>query len=168
MKTLAIDPFQKISYHLDFLFGLGTSSALPQNVEIEYSRKTGKIKNFSSNGKLIGTFRTDGGIALTVYGSRLLIMHENFICNCIIPTDEVIPFISEGRSLFVKHVLKCGNNVKTGADVTVIDSNHNVLAVGRSLLSFSYYQNMDYGFNRSLLRGVAVRIREGIKSRIAL
>ena len=164
MKTL-IDPFQKISYHIDFLFGLGTSSALPLDIEIEYSRKTSKIKNFSSNGKLIGTFRTDGGIALTVYGSKLFIKHEKFLQNCVIPIDDVISFISEGRSLFAKHIIKCGQNVKAGSDVTVIDSKHDVIAVGRSLLSFSYFQNMGNEFDRSLLKGVGVRIREGIKSR---
>jgi uncharacterized protein with predicted RNA binding PUA domain len=168
LKDLPINPFQKISYSIDFLFGLGTSSVLPQNIDIEYSRKTGKIKNFSLNGKLIGTFRTDGGIALTVYGSELLIKHEKFIYNCIIPVEDAIPFISEGRSLFVKHVLECGYNVKTGSDVTVIDSKHNILAVGRSLLPFSYYQNIGNEFNRSLLKGVGVRVREGIKSRSTL
>jgi conserved protein with predicted RNA binding PUA domain len=38
--------------------------------------------------------------------------------------------------------------------------------VGRSLLPFSYYQDkIDEISARSLLRGVGVKIREGIKSR---
>ncbi len=166
MKKLLVDPFQKISSHVNFLFGKDVSSVLSKNMEIEYSRKTGRIKNFGLNGKLIGTFRTDGGIALTIHGAGLFLKQENFISNCIIPVDDAVPFVSEGRSLFVKHVLKCGINVKTGSDVALIDSKHDILAVGRSLLPFSYYYNKSYeNFDRSLLRGVGVKIREGIKSR---
>ncbi len=166
MKKLLVNPFQKISSHVNFLFGKEISSVLPKDIEIEYSRKTGRIKNFGLKGKLIGTFRTDGGIALTIYGAKLFLQHENFIPNCIIPFDDAVPFVSEGRSLFVKHVLKCGINVKTGSDVAIIDSKQSVLAIGRSLLPFSYYQNKNYeNSDRSLLRGVGVKIREGIKSR---
>ena len=166
MKKLLVDPYLKISSHINFLFGKEISSVLPKDLEIEYSRKTGRIKNFGLNGNLIGTFRTDGGIALTIYGADLFLKNENFIFNCITPIDDAIPFVSEGRSLFVKHVLTCGTNVKTGSDVAIIDAKQNILAVGRSLLPFSYYQDkIDEISARSLLRGVGVKIREGIKSR---
>ena len=135
-------------------------------MEIEYSKKTGKIKNFGSNGRLIGTFRTDGGIALTIHGADLFLRNKSFTSNCIIPIDDAIPFVSEGRSLFVKHVYKCGNNVKNGSDVAITDPHDNrVLAVGRSLFPFSYYNTRLENPDRSLLRGVGVKIREGIKSR---
>ena len=165
LKHLLVDPIQKISYHIDFLFGKGISSILPTDIEIEYSKKTGKIKNFSLNGKLIGTFRTDGGIALTIYGCKLFLQDKNFYYNCIIPIEDVVPFVSEGRSLFVKHVLECGQNVKTGSEVAILDSNQNVIAVGRSLLSFDFFYGMKNENNRSMIKGVAVKIREGIKSR---
>jgi uncharacterized protein with predicted RNA binding PUA domain len=166
LRKLLLDPFKKISSHIDFLFGLGTSSVLPlMDIEVEYSKKTGRIKNFSLDGKLIGTFRTDGGIALTIYGAGLLLKHGDFLPNCIIPVDDAIPFVSEGRSLFVKHIFKCGTNVKTGSEVAITDSNLNILAVGRSLFPFSYYHDKNYENSRSPLRGVGVKIREGIKSR---
>lgn len=162
-----MDPCQKIFSHIDFLFGSGISSVLPNNLDIEYSKKTGKIKNFGLNGKLIGTFRTDGGIALTIYGASILLAHENFLLNCIIPIEDAIPFVSEGRSLFIKHVVKCGYNVKNGSDVAIIDEKKNVLAVGRSLKPYSfYYQNLNDEFHSlSNLKGVGVKVREGIKSR---
>ena len=165
LKDFLIDPLQKISYQIDFLFGKGISSILPPDIEIEYSKKTGKIKNFSLNGKLIGTFRTDGGIALTIYGSKLFLQNKNFYHNCIIPIEDVVPFVSEGRSLFVKHVLKCGQNVKTGSEVAIINSNQNVIAVGRSLLPCHFFYSRNNENNRSMIKGVAVKIREGIKSR---
>jgi uncharacterized protein with predicted RNA binding PUA domain len=165
LKDLLVDPLQKISYRIDFLFGNGISSILPSDIEIEYSRKTGKMKNFSLNGKLIGTFRTDGGIALTIHGSELFLQNKNFLHNCIFPIEDVVPFVSEGRSLFVKHVLKCGQNVKTGSEVAIINSNQNVVAVGRSLLPCYFFYNTNYENNKSVIKGVAVKIREGIKSR---
>jgi uncharacterized protein with predicted RNA binding PUA domain len=165
LKDFLIDPLQKISYQIDFLFGKGISSILPPDIEIEYSKKTGKIKNFSLNGKLIGTFRSDGGIALTIYGSKLFLQNKNFYHNCIIPIEDVVPFVSEGRSLFVKHVLKCGQNVKTGSEVAILNSNQNVIAVGRSLLPCHFFYSRNNENNRSMIKGVAVKIREGIKSR---
>ena len=138
MQKLFLDPYQKICSHVDFLFGRDTSSILPNDLELEYSRKTGKIKSFSINGKLIGTFRTDGGIALTINGANLFLKQKEYLSNCVIPIEEAIPFVSEGRSLFVKHVLRCGENVRSGSDVAVIDKNQSVLAVCRSLLPFSY------------------------------
>lgn len=154
---------------MDFLFGRDISSILPKDLELEYSRKTGKIKSFSLDGKLIGTFRTDGGIALTINGANLFLKQKGYLSNCVIPIEDAIPFVSEGRSLFVKHVLRCGENVRSGSDVAVIDKNESVLAVGRSLLPFSYYsQSIDDIANHqrsSMIRGIGVKIREGIKSR---
>ena len=154
---------------MDFLFGRDISSILPKDLDLEYSRKTGKIKSFSIDGKLIGTFRIDGGIALTIDGAKLFLKQEGYKSNCVLPIDDAIPFVSEGRSLFVKHVLKCGDNVKSGSDVAVIDKNQSVIAVGRSLLPFSYYlQSLDDLTDNnmgSLIRGIGIKIREGIKSR---
>ncbi len=162
---MLINPFQKISSHVNFLFGQQISSVLPEYIDVEYSKKTGRIKNFGSNGKLIGTFKTDGGIALTIYGAELFLKHPNFLFNCVVPIDDAIPFVSEGRSLFVKHVHKCGFNVRIGSEVAVINSKQDILAVGRSLFPFSYYHDKNYENSGSSLRGVGVKIREGIKSR---
>lgn len=170
MKQLFVNPYQKICSHVDFVFGRGISSSLSENIEIEYSKKTGKIKSFSIDGKLVGTFRTDGGIALTIYGATLFLTNKQFLENCIIPIEDAIPFVSEGRSLFVKHVLHCGSSVKCGSDVAVIDEHETVLAVGRSLLPYNYYNQACSTRDSRLnglyqIRGIGVKIREGIKSR---
>jgi uncharacterized protein with predicted RNA binding PUA domain len=123
----------------------------------EFSRKTGRIKNFSIAGALAGTLRTDGGIALTIAGAQFLLeKSEQFMQNCIVPAEEAVPFVSEGRSLFCRHVEHCGANVKAGSDVAVTHSNR-VIAVGVSLLSSEIMKRYS--------RGVAVKVRQGIKSR---
>jgi uncharacterized protein with predicted RNA binding PUA domain len=172
LKKLYVNPLEKILSSVDFIFGYGVSQVLPSNLEIEFSRRTGKVKSFSFEKNLIGTFRSDGGIALTIYGANLFLKSNVYRNNCIIPIDDAIPFVSEGRSLFVKHVDTCGSNVKCGSDVAIVDKQVKVLAVGRALLSTSYFLQLErenLGTNvdnsPSHVRGIAVKVREGIKSR---
>lgn len=78
--------------------------------------------------------------------------------NCIIPIHDALPFVSEGRSLFCKHVEWFGSNINIGSEVVVIDKKEEVLAVGKSVASQSQL--------RGRIGDVAVRVREGIKSRV--
>jgi uncharacterized protein with predicted RNA binding PUA domain len=161
LKPLPLNPKQKITRHIDSLFGNGISSALPiEKIQFEYSNRTGRIKNFSLGNQLIATLRTDGGLALTVFGAQELSKVKRFEQNCIIPTQEALPFVSEGRSLFCKHVQWCGSNVRPGSDVAVLENDSirvRVVATGVALFDSSLMKRYE--------RGVAVRIREGIKRR---
>lgn len=159
MNPLPIDPHYKIARHVDALFGPDVARALPADLQPEFSRRTGRIKNFRVAGRLAATLRTDGGLALTVFGAQYLLDRSDaFIENCVAPVEEAVPFVSEGRSLFCKHVARCGSNVRPGSDVAVIDG-RKVIAVGVSLLSAQLM--------KQLSRGVAVKVREGLRSRDA-
>ena len=104
----------------------GVSDALPADIQFSFSRRTGRIKNFSIGGRLALTLRTDGGLALTIMGAQYLLENsKQFWENCVKPMQEAVPFVSEGRSLFCKHVDWCGSNIKVGSDVAVIDGNSN-------------------------------------------
>jgi conserved protein with predicted RNA binding PUA domain len=107
---------------------------------------------------LVATFRTDGGIALTIFGATELLKNKQFRENCVIPTPEAIPFVSEGRSLFCKHVEWCGSNIRVGSDVAIINKEDIVLATGKALFQ--------YNIMKKYRKGVAVKVREGIKSRV--
>lgn len=161
LKPLPLNPIIKISNQIDSLFGNEVSTALPlEEIQFEYSKRTGRIKNFSVRNQLIATLRTDGGLALTVFGAQELSKSKQFKKNCVIPVQEALPFVSAGRSLFCKHVQWCGSNVKPGSDVAVLDSyinNVKVVATGIALFGNAVMARYD--------KGVAVRIREGIKSR---
>ena len=102
------------------------------------------------------TLRTDGGLALTIFGATEFLGTERFRQNCIIPTEQALPFVRQGRSLFCKHVEWCGSNVKVGSDVAIVDGVGMVVAVGRALIGFSHM--------KQYRRGIAVKVREGIKS----
>lgn len=153
----ALNPNEKISYHIDALFGKGVSNVLPKELSFIYSRKTGRIKSFGINDQLVGTLRSDGGIALTIFGASILLNSSNFKQNCIIPNHDALPFVSEGRSLFCKHVEWFGSNINIGSEVVVIDKKGEVVAVGKSVVS----QSQLHGG----IADVAVKVREGIKSR---
>lgn len=157
MKPLPIDPREKVCRHIDALFGAGISAVLPPDIGFEFSKRTGRVKNFSLKGKLAATLRTDGGLALTISGAQYFLDNSTtFRENCVGPVQEAVPFVSEGRSLFCKHVERCGSNVKARSDVAVIDGDK-VIAVGVSLMAAELMKLYS--------RGVAVKIRQGLKGR---
>ncbi|HEX6067426.1 MAG TPA: PUA domain-containing protein [Nitrososphaera sp.] len=157
MNPLPVDPLVKVSRHVDAIFGAGVSETLPKNLNFEFSRRTGRIKNFSLDGKLLATLRTDGGLALTIDGARHFVQNsKQFRQNCVVPVDDAVPFVSEGRSLFCRHVQWSGQNVRAGSDVAVLDGD-GVIAVGVAVLGSALMNRFS--------RGVAVKVREGIKGR---
>jgi conserved protein with predicted RNA binding PUA domain len=169
LNPLPMDPREKVHRHVDALFGAGVSDALPADIQFDFSRRTGRIKNFSIGGRLAVTLRTDGGLALTIMGAQFLLENsKQFLKNCVMPVPEAMPFVSEGRSLFCKHVKWCGSNIKVGSDVAVIDgsssgggssdnSSRRVIAVGVAMLSSRLM--------KQYRKGVAVKVRQGIKGR---
>ena len=159
LKPIPLNPQEKIYCHIDAIFGHGVCDCLVgSDLYFEYSKRTGRIKSFSIENRLIATLRSDGGLALTIHGAKLFLTKKQFRDNCIIPTYEAVAFVSEGRSLFCKHVDWCGLNVKVGSEVTVIDMNDNVLAVGTALIGHNLIKKYH--------SGVAVKVREGIKRRM--
>lgn len=157
MSKLTIDPKQKISINIEAIFGRGISSSIPINrFEFTFSKRTGKIKNILYNNELVATLRTDGWLALTIYGANLLLQSKNFRENCVTVRNDVVEFISNGKSVFCKHVIKCGNNVMIGSDVAVLDQDDNVIAVGKAVLSSRMIKEFK--------RGVAVKVRKGLKA----
>ena len=163
MNPLPIDAREKVRRHVDAIFGAGVSDALPADMQFNYSKRTGRIKNFSIGGRLAVTLRTDGGLALTTTGAQYLLENsKQFRENCIEPMEEAVPFVSEGRSLFCKHVKWCGSNIKVGSDVAVIDCSGDsgrvvVVAVGIAMLPSRLM--------KQYRKGVAVKVRQGIKGR---
>ena len=157
MKPLPLNPRNKLINHIAVLFDTNVNEEFPLEIQCDISRRTGRIKNFSIGADFFATLRKDGGIALSIFGAKIMVKYPSFRENCVIPKDEAIPFVSEGRSLFCKHVQWCGKNVKNGSDVVIIDSRNEVLAVGKAICENKIMEKLDYG--------VAVKIREGIKSR---
>ena len=147
---------QKLENSLDALFGNGVSKYLPKDIEITFSRKTGRIRTVSHKGKLLCTLRIDGGLAISTYFAQILLKSKSFKENCIHINQDAAPFVMEGRSVFCKHVTKCGKNVQISGDTPILFKNK-VIAVGKAVLSCEMISD----FNR----GVAVKVRDSLKSR---
>jgi uncharacterized protein with predicted RNA binding PUA domain len=151
-----LDHILKLQHSLDALFGNGTSKLLPKDIEITFSRKTGRIRTVSQKGKFLCTLRIDGSLAISIHFAQMLLKNKKFKENCIEINSDAAPFVEQGRSVFCKHVISCGKNVQISADTPVLFKNK-VIAVGRALLSSDMISDFD--------RGVAIKIRDSLKSR---
>ena len=148
--------YLKLQYSIDALFGNGVCKYLPKNIEMTFSRKTGRIRTVSHQGKLLCTLRIDGGLAITPYFAQILLQSQIFRENCVEINQDAYPFVKEGRSVFCKHVIRCGKNVVISGDTPILFQDQ-VVAVGKAVLSC----DMISDFNK----GVAVKVRDSLKSR---
>ena len=151
-----MDHILKLQHSLDALFGNGVSKQLPKDIELIFSRKTGRIRTVSHKGKLLCTLRIDGGLAISPYFAQILLKSKAFRENCVEINRDAAPFVESGRSVFCKHVIWCGKKVCISADTPVLFKNQ-VIAVGKAILSSEMISDFD--------RGVAVKIRDSLKSR---
>lgn len=144
----------KIRSIADYQFGRHAGENLfPNDVNISFSRRTGRIRHVYLKGKLLATLRpTDGFFSLTLEGARSL--------SKLVPQrlwvkvqSDVADFISKGRSVFAKHIIDCDIEIRPGEEVVVLNNHNAVLAVGRALLSGEEMKS----FNN----GAAVRVRRG-------
>ncbi|HET8719842.1 MAG TPA: PUA domain-containing protein [Candidatus Nitrosotenuis sp.] len=150
-----MDPKVKLKHSIDALFGAGVSKYLPKNITITFSRKTGRIREVYQDKALLCTLRIDGGLAISPYFAQLLLKSKKFHQNCVEIDEESKPFVEEGKSVFCKHVLWAGKNVMIGSDTPILFENK-VVAVGRAVVNAEMMM--------SLKRGVAVKVRDSLKS----
>ena len=151
-----MEHFLKLQQSLDALFGTGSSKYLPKDIDVILSRKTGRIRTVSHKGKILCTLRINGSLAISIDFAQTLLQSKTFRENCIEINKDAAPFVMEGRSVFCKHVVWCGKNVRVAADTPILFEN-NVIAVGKAILS----SEMISDFNR----GVAIKVRDSLKSR---
>jgi uncharacterized protein with predicted RNA binding PUA domain len=138
------------------LFGTGSSKYLPKDIDVILSRKTGRIRTVSHKGKILCTLRINGSLAISIDFAQTLLQSKTFRENCIEINKDAAPFVMEGRSVFCKHVVWCGKNVRIAADTPILFENK-IIAVGKAILS----SEMISDFNR----GVAIKVRDSLKSR---
>ena len=151
-----MEHFLKLQQSLDALFGTGSSKYLPKDIDVILSRKTGRIRTVSHKGKILCTLRINGSLAISIDFAQTLLQSKTFRENCIEINKDAAPFVMEGRSVFCKHVVWCGKNVRIAADTPILFENK-IISVGKAILS----SEMISDFNR----GVAIKVRDSLKSR---
>ena len=150
-----MDHFVKLQQSLDALFGTGSSKYLPKDIDIILSRKTGRIRTVSHKGKLLCTLRINGSLAISIDFAQTLLQSKTFRENCIEINKDAAPFVMGGRSVFCKHVVWCGKNVRVSSDTPILFGNQ-VIAVGKAILSSEMISDFK--------RGVAIKVRDSLKS----
>jgi conserved protein with predicted RNA binding PUA domain len=152
----------KLVMSLDYIFGKGTGKKLDlEKLDFKFSRRTGRLKYVieKSSGKIFFTFRSNGTIAPTMLGAEMLMSGRNISRVksrprwTITVLDGVSDFISNGRTVFCKHVVSCSNLLRPGEDVAVLNESGKLLAMGRSVIAGPVLKQFK--------RGAAVKIREG-------
>jgi uncharacterized protein with predicted RNA binding PUA domain len=149
------DALRRIRSVADYQFGKGVGEKLfPENVEIVYSKRTGRIRYVYLSGKRLATLRPmDGLFSLSIEGAKRII-ESGAPAKCIVTVkNDVSKFIADGGDVFAAHVVKADNEIRPKDEVIVVNEKGEVLAVGRAVLS---------GEEMTAFKvGVAVKVRRG-------
>jgi len=146
---------EKIRSVADYQLSKGAGNALfPDNVNVVFSKRTGRIRHVYLKRKLLATLRpTDGMFSLTIEGAKRLLQGTSSPRLWVKVSKEAAPFIAEGRSVFAKHVIAADAEIRPQEEVIVFDEDNRVLAVGKAILTGKEM--------KAFKRGVAVRVRKG-------
>jgi uncharacterized protein with predicted RNA binding PUA domain len=151
------EALRRIRSVADYQFGKGIGAKLfPDDVEILFSKRTGRIRYVYLNGKRLATLRpTDGLFSLSVTGAKRIAENAGSAKCFVTVQDDVSEFIADGGDVFAVHVVKADVEIRAKDEVIVVDGGGKVLAVGRAVLS---------GEEMKVFKiGVAVKVRRGCK-----
>lgn len=147
----------KIRSIADYQFGKGVGTKLfPDNIEIQYSPRTGRIRYINLDGVRLATLRpTDGLLSLSIKAA-VFVAKNTPQAKCFVTVqNDVSKFIAAGGDVFAIHVVKVDEEVGAKDEAIVLDEDRQVIAVGRAVLSS--------GEMRAFKTGVAVKVRHGAK-----
>jgi uncharacterized protein with predicted RNA binding PUA domain len=146
---------QRIRSIADYQFGKGVGVRLfPENVDITYSKATGRIRYVNLNGKRLATLRpTDGLLSLSITVAMSIAKNASFARCFVTVRKDVSEFVADGGDVFAAHVVKADEAIHAKDEVIVVDEDNRVLAVGRALLSSAEM--------KAFKTGVAVKVRHG-------
>lgn len=151
------NPKAKVRCIADFQLGKGVGDKLfPDNITIQLSPRTGRIRYINLNGERLATLRpTDGLLSLSIKAAQT-VAESIPEAKCFVTVkNDVAPYIAKGGDIFAVHVVKVDDEVGAKDEVIAVDEDRNVLAVGRTLLSSKEI--------RAFKTGAAVKTRHGAK-----
>ncbi|MGB9937042.1 MAG: tRNA guanosine(15) transglycosylase TgtA [Methanobacterium sp.] len=154
---IIFDDIEKIKFIADYQFGKGAGNALfTGDINLEKSRKTGKIRHVYDGKELIATVRASDGIfVLNMNGAKRLHSYLPYPQNRVVVNSDAEPFAREGKSIFAKFVIDIDMNIRANEEVLIVNENDDLLAFGKSILNAREIKD----FNT----GQAVKTRKGDK-----
>jgi conserved protein with predicted RNA binding PUA domain len=148
-------PLRRIRSIADYQYGEGVGSKLfPDNIEIQYSPATGRIRYINLNGERIATLRpTDGLLSLSIDAARTLTKSSPSAQCFVTVRQDIAKFVADGGDVFAAHIIKADQEIHAKDEVIVLDETGQVVAVGRAFLSAAEML--------AFKTGVAVKVRHG-------
>ncbi len=139
----------------DYQFGKGVGEKIfPDNVQIEYSKATGRIRYINLNTERIATLRpTDGMLSLSIKAAQTLKQKAPDAKCFVTVRNDIAKFVADGSDVFAAHIVKADKEIHSKDEVIVLDEQEQVLAVGRAFLSSTEML--------AFKTGVAVKVRHG-------
>ncbi len=139
----------------NYQFGKGVGAKLfPDDVEIQLSPRTGRIRYINLKGERLATLRpTNGLLSLSVNAAQFMAKNAPEAKCFVKAQSDVSKYIAAGGDVFAIHVVKADSEVGAKDEVIALDEDGKVLAVGRAVLSS--------GEMLAFKTGVAVKIRHG-------
>jgi len=149
------ESIEKVRKIAEYQFGRSAGKALfPDNVEVVFSKSTGRIRHIRLDHELLATLRpTDGMFSMTIEGGKRLSQTDSTHYS-VRATKDATRFVMSGKSLFAKHVLDADAAIRPQDEVMVLDKDGNLLAVGKAVLTGNEM--------KSFKKGLAVRVRRGV------
>ena len=153
----AKDDVKKLKAIADYQFGWGVGEALFKgNINVEKSKKTGKIRHIYDGKKLIVNMRaSDSYLVLSKEGAKRLHGAAPYPKNRVVVNKDSEPFALDGKSVFSKFVIECDENIRARDEVLIVNEEDKLLAYGKSLLSAVEISNFQ--------TGQAIKTRKGFK-----
>jgi 7-cyano-7-deazaguanine tRNA-ribosyltransferase len=157
-KTTRKEPFDmdmlRISAVADMQFGKGAAKALLSGkVTVIKSRTTGKIRNVFCDGEHVLSMRAEDGLfTLKLAGGRHLRRCFKHPYLRVVITDDAVPFVREGKSVFPQFVKDSDPALRPFDECLIVDNQDRLIAIGRVLLNPAEM--------RAFRHGVAVKTRE--------
>jgi 7-cyano-7-deazaguanine tRNA-ribosyltransferase len=153
----AKDDVKKVKAIADYQFGPGAGEALFKgNINIEKSKKTGKIRHIYDGKVLIVNMRaSDSYLILSKEGARRLHAAMPYPQNRVVVNKDSEPFALDGKSVFCKFVVECDEDVRAKDEVLIVNEDDKLLAYGKALLGACEIEQFE--------TGQAIKTRKGFK-----
>ena len=151
------DDVKKVKAIADYQFGVGAGEALFKgNINIEKSKKTGKIRHIYDGKVLIVNMRaSDSFLILSKEGAKRLHNAMPYPKNRVVVNEDSEPFALEGKSVFCKFVVDCDDDIRSNDEVLIVNEQDKLLAYGKALLGACEI--------KAFKTGQAIKTRKGMK-----
>ncbi|MHA1651479.1 MAG: PUA domain-containing protein [Candidatus Helarchaeota archaeon] len=129
---------------------------IPDDIQVEYSKKTKKIRYIYLKHRLWGIIRpNDGFFLLTPASAEFLIQLLPFPRLRVVVQSDVSEFLRKGGNVFAKHVVEADPLIIPYSEVIMVDEDDIPVAIGKAYLTREEML--------SFQRGVAVKVRKRIE-----